>query len=175
MFRYSLLLVLLIGLTLASAWINPTSLPPQPSSSTKSTTKSTLAKASATLGLASVLASGALSPPAALASLPSLQLPSTTIAEKVTRSGVYKDYDVDIVQTYDNADSTFKSKVETKSKKGKYTALLGVLVMGSFVIPMAQYFWYVKDDDSSDQFFAQKNAKTPPPPPVEEKKPFWKR
>jgi len=38
---------------------------------------------------------------------------------------------------------------------GKYTALLAVLVVGSFVIPMAQYFWYVKDDDSSDQFFAE--------------------
>lgn len=38
---------------------------------------------------------------------------------------------------------------------GKYTALLAVLVVGSFVIPMAQYFWYVRDDDSSDKFFAE--------------------
>ena len=76
---------------------------------------------------------------------------------------------MDLVQQYDNADSTFKSKTETKSKKGKYTALLGVLVMGSFVIPMAQYFWYVKDDDSSDQFFAKKNAPPPPPPPPAKK------
>jgi len=38
---------------------------------------------------------------------------------------------------------------------GKYTALLAVLVVGSFIIPMAQYFWYVRDDDSSEKFFAQ--------------------
>ncbi|GMH84190.1 hypothetical protein TrST_g13483 [Triparma strigata] len=167
--RYSILLILLVGLTLASAWTNPSTFSPP-----KAKSKSALAKASATLGLAGVLASGALSPPAALASPPSFaSLPSTTVAEKVTKQGIYKDYDVDIEQVYDNADSTFKSKVETKSKKGKYTALLGILVMGSFVIPMAQYFWYVKDDDSSDQFFAQK--KNPPPPPPPEKKPFWKK
>jgi hypothetical protein len=38
---------------------------------------------------------------------------------------------------------------------GKYTAMLSILVVGSFIIPMAQYFWYVRDDDSSDQFFAE--------------------
>ena len=38
---------------------------------------------------------------------------------------------------------------------GKYTALLSILVVGSFIIPMAQYFWYVRDDDSSDRFFAE--------------------
>ena len=27
---------------------------------------------------------------------------------------------------------------------GKYTALLAVLIVGSFIIPMAQYFWYVR-------------------------------
>lgn len=41
------------------------------------------------------------------------------------------------------------------SSLGKYTALLAILVVGSFVIPMAQYFWYVRDDDSSDRFFAE--------------------
>uniref|UniRef100_A0A6U3SFP6 Uncharacterized protein n=1 Tax=Ditylum brightwellii TaxID=49249 RepID=A0A6U3SFP6_9STRA len=80
---------------------------------------------------------------------------STVVAEKVVREGVYGTYEVDLVQQVDNAESTFKSAKETKSKKGKYTALLAVLVVGSFVIPMAQYFWYVKDDDSSDQFFAE--------------------
>jgi hypothetical protein len=54
---------------------------------------------------------------------------------------------------------------------GKYTALLAVLIVGSFIIPMAQYFWYVKDDDSSDRFFAQNNA--PPPPPEKPKKKGW--
>jgi len=53
---------------------------------------------------------------------------------------------------------------------GKYTAILAVLVVGSFIIPMAQYFWYVKDDDSSDQFFAQKKAPEPVPEP---KKKGW--
>lgn len=44
---------------------------------------------------------------------------------------------------------------------GKYTSILAVLIVGSFVIPMAQYFWYVKDDDTSDRFFEQKGIKTP--------------
>jgi hypothetical protein len=52
---------------------------------------------------------------------------------------------------------------------GKYTALLGVLVVGSFVIPMAQYFWYVRDDDSSDRFFAQ----NVPEPDEKPKKGGW--
>ena len=76
-------------------------------------------------------------------------------------------------QTYDNADSTFKSKKETSKKKGKYTAFIGVLVMGSFVIPMAQYFWYVRDDDSSDQVSFSSGTKgpytqAPPSPPASE-------
>jgi hypothetical protein len=51
---------------------------------------------------------------------------------------------------------------------GKYTALLAILIVGSFIIPMAQYFWYVRDDDSSDRFFAQ-NV----PEPEEPKKKGW--
>ena len=50
-------------------------------------------------------------------------------------------------------DQHFKGRAETKSKKGKYTALLGVLVNGLFTIPMAQCFWHVRDDDSSDDSF----------------------
>lgn len=88
---------------------------------------------------------------------------STVVAEKVTREGLYKSYEVDITQEVDDARSTFKAKTETKTKKGKYTALLAVLVVGSFVIPMAQYFWYVRDDDSSDKFFAQ-DIPDPPKP-----------
>jgi hypothetical protein len=38
---------------------------------------------------------------------------------------------------------------------GKYTAILAILVVGSFIIPMAQYFWYVRDDDSAEEFFAK--------------------
>jgi hypothetical protein len=48
---------------------------------------------------------------------------------------------------------------------GKYTAILAILVVGSFVIPMAQYFWYVRDDDSSDKFFAP----DVPEPPAKKK------
>lgn len=46
--------------------------------------------------------------------------PSNTIlSEKVVREGLYRDYEVDLVQTRDDAESTFKSAKETKSKKGK--------------------------------------------------------
>lgn len=38
---------------------------------------------------------------------------------------------------------------------GKYTAILAILIVGSFIVPMAQYIWYVKDDDSTDKFFAE--------------------
>ena len=41
------------------------------------------------------------------------------VAEKVTREGLYGDYEVDIQQDYDDARSTFKSAKETKSKKGQ--------------------------------------------------------
>jgi hypothetical protein len=53
---------------------------------------------------------------------------------------------------------------------GKYTALLAILVVGSFIIPMAQYFWYVRDDDSTDRFFNDKKAAPAPEPP---KKKGW--
>merc|ERR1712127_59723 len=95
---------------------------------------------------------------------------SITLSEKVTRSGMYEDYTIDIEQQVDDARSTYKPAKETKSKKGKYTAIIGVLVMGSFVIPMGQYFWYVRDDNSSEAFFGQKAA--PIPEPVKKKKKF---
>ncbi|CAB9515959.1 expressed unknown protein [Seminavis robusta] len=103
------------------------------------------------------IASNVLAPNAVAVDYHAAALPSSTIiAETVTREGVYGEYEVDVTpQAYDDARSTFKDAKETKSKKGKYTALLAVLVVGSFVIPMAQYFWYVRDDDSSDKFFAE--------------------
>jgi len=91
------------------------------------------------------------------------------VAEKVVKQGLYQDYTVEVEQEYDSAKSTFKSAAETKSKKGKYTAILAILVVGSFIIPMAQYFWYVRDDDSSDRFFKQ-DVPEPDPP---KKKGFW--
>ena len=91
---------------------------------------------------------------------------SNVVAVKETREGLYGSYEVDVTpQTYDDARSTFKPAKEVKSKKGKYTALIAVLVVGSFIIPMAQYFWYVKDDDSSDRFFQE--------PEPEPKKKGW--
>mmetsp|Transcript_26304 Transcript_26304/g.37698 ORF Transcript_26304/g.37698 Transcript_26304/m.37698 type:complete len:172 (-) Transcript_26304:91-606(-) len=95
---------------------------------------------------------------------------STVVSEKVVREGMYRDYEVDLVQQYDDARSTYKPAKETKSNKGKYTGVLAVLVVGSFIIPMAQYFWYVKDDDSTDKFFAEKNVKkVAKPEPVKKK------
>ena len=45
----------------------------------------------------------------------------------------------------DDARSTFKSRAATKKGKNKYLGIFVVLLFGSFVIPMAQYFWYVRD------------------------------
>mmetsp|Transcript_25965 Transcript_25965/g.45246 ORF Transcript_25965/g.45246 Transcript_25965/m.45246 type:complete len:175 (-) Transcript_25965:379-903(-) len=99
---------------------------------------------------------------------------SSLVAERVTREGLYKEYDVDLGdQDVDDARSTYKSAKETKTKKGKYTALIAVLVVGSFIIPMAQYFWYVRDDDSSDRFFGQAKAPEPEPEPEPVKKKGW--
>ena len=53
--------------------------------------------------------------------------------------------------------------------KNKYLGLFVVLLFGSFVIPMAQYFWYVRD--TPDSLFA--NEEPPPPPPAPKK--FWER
>jgi hypothetical protein len=64
--------------------------------------------------------------------------PSTLLSEKFVREGLYGDYEVDLVQTYDDARSTFKPAKETKAKKGKYTAILAILIVGSFIVPMAQ-------------------------------------
>uniref|UniRef100_A0A7S2S4W1 Uncharacterized protein n=1 Tax=Eucampia antarctica TaxID=49252 RepID=A0A7S2S4W1_9STRA len=89
---------------------------------------------------------------------------SNVVAVKTVREGMYETYEVDIEQKYDNAKSTFKPAKETKSKKGKYTAILSILVVGSFIIPMAQYLWYVKDDSSSDKFFGKEEIPEPEPP-----------
>uniref|UniRef100_A0A7S1BGW7 Uncharacterized protein n=1 Tax=Corethron hystrix TaxID=216773 RepID=A0A7S1BGW7_9STRA len=123
----------------------------------------------ATLATVLTLQGGLMQPLEANAAPPAFT--SNVVAEKTVRQGIYKEYEVDLVQEVDDARSTFKSTKETKSKKGKYTALIAVTVVGSFVIPMAQYFWYVRDDDSSDRFFNQQ--KTPPPPPPPKKKGFF--
>jgi hypothetical protein len=44
---------------------------------------------------------------------------SSLVAERVTREGLYKEYDVDVSdQVFDDARSTYKDAKETKSKKG---------------------------------------------------------
>ena len=140
----SLLVLLLLPLT--SSFNLPTPLP-------------FLAKTGATAALITALTVPSLSTPAPAFASPSSMMAPITVAEQVTRQGVYKDYTAETDQVYDNAASTFKPKAETKKKKGKYTAFIGVLVVGSFVIPMAQYFWYVKDDSSSDDFFEKQTVK----------------
>lgn len=121
--------------------------------------------------LASALVIGPMAEAVDMIDLPSFGT-SSFVAERVTREGLYKEYDIDVSdQVYDDARSTYKSAKETKTKKGKYTALIAVLVVGSFIIPMAQYFWYVRDDDSSDRFFAK--ADIPEPTPEPKKKGGW--
>ena len=71
----------------------------------------------------------------------------------------------------DDARSTFKSKAQTKKGKNKYLGIFVVLLFGSFVIPMVQYFWYVRD--TPDSLFG--NNEPPPPPPPPPKKNFWER
>eukprot|EP00804_Cyclotella_cryptica_P023319 CCRYP_000473-RA/>CCRYP_000473-RA protein AED:0.09 eAED:0.09 QI:70/1/1/1/1/1/3/356/174 len=118
----------------------------------------------AAASLASALVVGPMADAFETMDLPSFGT-SSLVAERVTREGLYREYDVDVGdQVYDDARSTYKSAKETKTKKGKYTALIAVLVVGSFIIPMAQYFWYVKDDDSSDKFFAKAAEPEPEPP-----------
>jgi len=47
------------------------------------------------------------------------QQSSILVSEAVTREGMYGTYEVDVVQEYDDARSTFKPAKETKSKKGE--------------------------------------------------------
>jgi hypothetical protein len=44
---------------------------------------------------------------------------SQIVSVKTVREGLYQDYEVDLVQTVDDARSTFKDAKETKSKKGE--------------------------------------------------------
>merc|ERR1711871_523691 len=65
-------------------------------------------------------------------------------------SGLYKDVEIaiDKEQTIDPRDmpANYKDAGEVAQNKGKYTNLLIALLVIFFVVPMAQYFWYVKDD-----------------------------
>jgi len=135
---------------------------PQANKAANKPVLSDLKKAAMNTMAAIAIGSSVLSTPIVADAVDMSVFSSTNIvAEKVTKQGLYQDYEVDDVgQEYDNAKSTFKSAKETKSKKGKYTAILAILVVGSFIIPMGQYFWYVRDDDSSERFFNEE----PEPP-----------
>ncbi len=50
---------------------------------------------------------------------------SNLVAERVTREGLYREYDVDVGdQVFDDARSTYKSAKETKTKKGTIANLV---------------------------------------------------
>ena len=101
--------------------------------------------------------------------------PSHLISKTEVREGIYGSYEVtvpDRVDTRDDAKSTFKTRAETKKNRNKYVGVFAVLLVGSFIIPMLQYFWYVRDEPGS--LFGPKNAPPPPPPPPK-KNNFWER
>lgn len=55
---------------------------------------------------------------------------SSMISERVTREGLYREYDVDLGdQQFDDARSTYKSAKETKTKKGKWHAICSLLTI----------------------------------------------
>jgi len=105
------------------------------------------------------------------------QLPTWTISKTEIREGIYGSYELTVPDTPSDtvddaraARSTFKTKAETKKNRNKYVGLFAVLLVGSFIIPMLQYFWYVRDTPESP--FGPKNAPPPPPPPPKKKGPF---
>lgn len=90
------------------------------------------------------IASSAFSAPAADASDYQMAAfsSSNVISEKVTRQGLYKEYDVDVVQDVDDATSTFKSAKETKTKKGKcednLLAILSESLFCSYLVALTE-------------------------------------
>jgi len=159
--------ILLTSLACANAYAPNSNSAPKPMAALK--------KAAGATFVAATIAANVINPDVAIANdfamMPNVfQSSNIVVAATETRSGVYKDYDIDLTpQTVDNAESSFKSAKETKSKKGKYTAILAILIVGSFIIPMAQYFWYVKDDSGGNNFFNQQKAPEPEPEPPKKK------
>lgn len=96
----------------------------------------------ASLGLASQLNNAVLNTNA-------LNSRSFPVAVKETVQGMYKEYTVDRIDdsALDEVRRGYKTAEETEDSKTKYWAILGVLVFGSFAIPMVQYYWYVAEED----------------------------
>jgi hypothetical protein len=125
------------------------------------------------LSVAAQLHSAPLNPsPAAFATQ------SMMLAKEELRSGMYKEYTVDVPEqsnTLDDVRKGYKTAAETDEGKTKvrlifppppphlqrslraphvspppafaqYWAIFAVLVAGSFIIPMAQYYWYVAEE-----------------------------
>lgn len=95
------------------------------------------------LALANQLNSG-FNPSALMTGSSSMQ-----VAVVETKQGMYKEYEVDITDDsyLDKNIRGYKTAEETDDSKTKYWAILGVLLFGSFVIPMVQYYWYVAEED----------------------------
>mmetsp|Transcript_20335 Transcript_20335/g.27979 ORF Transcript_20335/g.27979 Transcript_20335/m.27979 type:complete len:148 (-) Transcript_20335:96-539(-) len=74
---------------------------------------------------------------------------SALVAVVETKQGLYKEYSVEKVDdsALDEIKRGYKTAEETEEGKTKYWAILAVLVAGSFVIPMVQYYWYVAEED----------------------------
>jgi len=85
------------------------------------------------------------------AHLSSNQFTSMNVAVLETRQGMYKDYTVETnkvdTSALDEIKRGYKTAEETDEGKNKYWAILAVLVAGSFIIPMVQYYWYVAEED----------------------------
>ena len=78
----------------------------------------------------SIASSVIMTPPAADAVQPAAFSSSQMVAEKVTREGVYGEYEVEVTpQVYDDARSTFKPAKETKSKKGRCHIVHGLVII----------------------------------------------
>eukprot|EP01036_Dinobryon_divergens_P022571 gene22570-30836_t len=74
---------------------------------------------------------------------------SVAVSVVETKQGFYKEYTVDKVDdsALDEVRRSYKTADETEEGKNKYWAILAVLVAGSFIIPMVQYYWYVAEED----------------------------
>ena len=109
--------------------------------------KMVLGDAMAQIGIAAALNTQSASPAFLSRSFP--------IAKTEVKQGMFKEYTVDIPENekqawgyqQDDARSTFKTAEQTDQGKNKYWAIFAVLLFGSFVVPMAQYYWYVADED----------------------------
>jgi hypothetical protein len=71
------------------------------------------------------------------------------IAASETKQGMYKEYTVETRDDkyLDEIKRGYKTAQETDDSKDKYWVILAVLVAGSFIIPMVQYYWYVAEED----------------------------